>query len=358
MRIALFGYYDQGNFGDDVMAVIIAKFLVEVGHEVRVFGLSAFDTATFGLTSTADISILLDEVDAVVVGGGGIFCKRHVPLQSSILYQTRLNLILDACKRLAIPIMGISLGGSGHTFLDEWQSPAIRLLRDAAFCTFRNPQDLKIGRAYSRPEFTWHPDLVWLTSRFFPKTQATHQRPRVAVNLSDLRWGRAGRAASRALLNVLERQTFADVYYVDTTNRNDQHFRAVAPTMKSSSSNRHSFTGILPDLEFLANIDLIVTTRLHAGLAAMSYGVPMISFFGYDKARLSLKNIGKSSHHISFVNLGIFLWAIGHMHRRNKSYTAPSRDQIEAMQNESMKHLIGLEQALRQCVAPSCKSQA
>lgn len=74
MEIALWGSYNYGNFGDDLMADLISSRLTGLGHSVKVVSVNP---DILSGASAADISIVptLDacrDVDIVVIGGGAM----------------------------------------------------------------------------------------------------------------------------------------------------------------------------------------------------------------------------------------------------------------------------------------------
>ena len=73
MKILLWGAYQQGNFGDDLMAWVFARGIKKLGHSVKVFGLSPSEAEDFGLETATSIDEALEEADAVVLGGGAVY---------------------------------------------------------------------------------------------------------------------------------------------------------------------------------------------------------------------------------------------------------------------------------------------
>jgi hypothetical protein len=358
IKVALWGYYNHGNFGDDLMAVIIHRFLTEAGYDVRVYGLCSTDANEFGIATVADVRTLVDWADVVVLGGGGLFIQHEVAWPKLVALYRELDEIVARCERSQKPMLGVSLGGSGKLPLREWQQSAMRFLEIAEFCTFRNPSDMEIGRSCKRCEVEWHSDIVWLTSAFFPVERHKLARPRIAINISAKAGGPLSRLGLTAIERVIGFKGEADAIYLDAVNSDDAPSNVMPNNLASPRNRCYKFIGIRQDLEFLANSDLLIARRLHVGVAAMSYGVPMVSYLGADKTQLLLHNAGLWQNHINLGKTPSLLWHLAKKERWSRRFHAPNDKAIATLQQDAQIHLSKLLQALDKTAALSEQTES
>ena len=86
-RVALAGYYDAGNFGDDLSAVLFGLALRRYGIPFSVYGLCEPYAQRFGFERAASPDELLAGADAFVWGGGGLLVS-WPPVTYRLLYRS------------------------------------------------------------------------------------------------------------------------------------------------------------------------------------------------------------------------------------------------------------------------------
>ena len=72
MKIAIWGSYNHGNYGDDIMAIQFAKALMDEGFEPWVYRLDKDLADRFQIHSTSSLDELLDESPICLIGGGAM----------------------------------------------------------------------------------------------------------------------------------------------------------------------------------------------------------------------------------------------------------------------------------------------
>jgi polysaccharide pyruvyl transferase WcaK-like protein len=297
MRIGIYGYYNRQNFGDDLMAALVHHDLRAAGFEVIVFGMTPADAADLGMDTEPDADRLVDRCDALLLGGGGLFIHHNHPWQSVVDGYAELGRLLEKCALQRKEVYGVSLGGSGRTDFPAWQQSAVRFCQQARFFTVRNPEDLAITRSLGRENIEQYPDIVWATPQIFPPLAAARtEHPLVLSNL-----GSAHSRFSHLVLRLFRwrfgRLRNADVRFVQTP-----------PPKGAPAGAGYRFSRLRDDVAFLASADIVFTTRLHVGLTALSYGVPMVSVYGEQKGRLMLRGVGLEKNFLTGARaLGVWL---------------------------------------------------
>jgi polysaccharide pyruvyl transferase WcaK-like protein len=291
LTIGLVGYYGRGNFGDDLVAAIIGTHLRRQGHRCLV------------LSGADDPVRLVDEADAIVVGGGSLLSRMpHAWMSRSLRRHLEpawqaIDTTCAHCGRTGTPLFVISVGGDGAAF-DELAPGQVTLLRASAAATVRHPEAAALYERAGR-EAACYPDIVLQACRYFPVALPDDDGRRSARRLSigiDVYWSnlmaRGALHAPLLLRQLVRDRSDRSFIYIDSTHRGHAPFRAIEPPRGAPNAERYQFHDVRADLERLASLDLVLSTRLHVGVAAMSYGVPFVSFFGEPKTALFLRDVG------------------------------------------------------------------
>ncbi len=289
MKIALFGNYNQHNFGDDLMAVLFGLFLQRRNVEFSVFGLHPGYAESRGFHVVRSFDELLDGKDMLVFGGGGFLCDEWTYGKQ---YEADRCEIIALARRKRIPIYGFSLGGNGR--LPRPLRPFQRLfLETARYISVRNAQDLDwIGKLDEPPPMDYFPDVVWQTSSFFPRLRKKRQRIRVGIQIHASPLIRRAALYLPVFLSAWTRlQKSLDFILLDTTGKNQNLTRLKRWFGGSPNVSYYQFERLEKDLDLLSSLDLLCSTQMHSGMVCLSYGIPFISLFGHAKTKLMLTDI-------------------------------------------------------------------
>src|SRR5687767_3323980 len=113
-KIALYGFYKHGNFGDDIMCLMIARTLKSLGLRPAVYQLPDYYASTALLDSAATMESLVDGAVACVLGGGGFLISAGGNVFPALLEQDEdLERLAPICQARSIPVWGVSIGGTG-----------------------------------------------------------------------------------------------------------------------------------------------------------------------------------------------------------------------------------------------------
>jgi len=293
LRVGLFGAYHSQNFGDDLMAVIFGTVLQRLGVSFTIFGLGPEYRSRYGFAVAASATELVEASDVVVCGGGGHF----QPRKGGNPFDRELEDLLKACRDRSVPILGISLGGAGLP-LGEFRPESRRELLERFECvTLRLRSELPLLAEAHTPG-THHADVVWSTPNFFPAMAGPRpvgERPTIAFSLYGVR--RWERRFLHGFVWVLARvRPDCDFVFLEAVfgTQGRTAYRAFRPRALETRPNVrfHQLSDLESGIEFLQGLDLLLTSRLHVGMVAMSYGVPCVSLLPRAKTALCLRELG------------------------------------------------------------------
>lgn len=303
-RIGIFGFYSYRNLGDDLMAFLFSSYLQERGFQPVVFSKRGDLDLGAGIEVCTDLRAFADSVDVVVFGGGGLLIPRPKLSDIGRDFTEDLKALLAHTQGRSTPFYGFSLGGAGKDFHEIVPEERKELIRRLDYVTLRNREDLRLlEQADKRGEFL--DDVVWTTARRIPQERRPRrQRLKVGFNLY---LGNSGRMKiAKALFRLVAwlRKDIDLVFYeIHPNERGD--FEAFSSNLGSAHCTRKTLVDIADACREVSSLDLLVTTRLHFGVMAMSYGVPSIAFAGAEKTRLLYNRIGR----------GDFYWPREDLHK-------------------------------------------
>lgn len=299
--IGIWGNYFAGNFGDDLMAVMLARWLEAQGLSPLIYRLDAGIAERYRIPATSDLREFLGASSRVVLGGGGYLTHhrflrrlrqriwRLVGTDTEREIQALLMLTREHAPRVA----AISVGGDGDPAipLTGWRR---RLWTDLSFSpvTVRLPSDtVRLGALSYAAES--HPDMVLAARDVLSLPgKATRRKDTFRIGFN------VRRRHSKNLLRQLDniRRQEPRVEFVEFDNHLPGYVKQYGLRGEAAVGLKHlPYRGPLELLDELADMDLVVSANLHVGVAALSLGVPFISYNGPPKARAFLRNSNPGS---------------------------------------------------------------
>lgn len=345
MKIALFGNYNDHNFGDDLMAVMFGLFLQKCNIEFSVYKLCREYAEPYGFNVADSIETLLAGKDILVYGGGGSLCDG---MEWSAPYQSDRCLLLELAGQKKLPVYGFSMGGTGRYPRPIFPFQQL-FLQSVRYLSVRNYQDVQwIKQMKPSMQIDCFPDIVWQTSSFFPRRRSKNQRPVIGIHLHARPLIRRGAAYLPFLLAVITRlRRDIDFVFIDITGKKENLFRLKKWFGRGANVSYYQFNRLTEDLDVLSSLDLLCSTQLHTGLVCLSYGIPFLSIFGHSKTKLFLENLQLSSYyynnHLDMPALCSLLLSSRRLHHFLHAFKLPD---IDRLQRESLGHQAMLEKCI------------
>jgi hypothetical protein len=303
--VGLWGAYFFGNFGDDLMAVQLAKEIRRAGHTPLAYGLDSGIAASHDIKRAESLASLFRESALVVIGGGGLLTKvpvaRRVLRREPWVMERELRRFVRQARRTPeTPVIAISVGGDGEptVSLGGWRR---RLWSEVGMesLTVRLRTDCAILDGFGK-KATYYPDTV--LSGFGDLDGAPPDAWRcirsraagelvVGLNLKRSSGGRLLAAMSqlrqRALRAGLKLRLLLLTSHIPGYVRGYELESAGVDETIETIRYREP----LAFLSEIAKIDLVISSKLHVGVAALACGVPFVSYGGPRKASAFLGDL-------------------------------------------------------------------
>lgn len=250
-NILIWGFYNQGNIGDDLMATLLYEMLEEAGARPLIFTTNPrFET--MGYRTVADYRGL--ELNGLVLGGGAFF-KHETDSKPAI--EQGIEQLAKFINENELPVVGLSLGSDGLTKISNASAArqAVAHSPHLQKVVLRLEQDLALGL----PNAQHLPDIVLLTA--FCSERYTRLRPidpepdapNVLINLS--------RRSALNLPGVLWRlRSQRPAFFRAHTGNKKTGGEIVMPGIPVIDDNR-----IAAQLGYLKASQKIISSKLHPG---------------------------------------------------------------------------------------------
>ena len=301
-KIALFGWYMYGNFGDDVMAVMLSRVIKAEGFHPVVYKLPRYLAESEGIERADTIEALLDGAAACVLGGGGLLVSGDHPAFTAFLtLDDEFRRIARICSDSAIPVWGVSIGGTGGGCAARLYPGLATLLASGVIrgVTLRLQGDKPLLDAFDIPSQHF-PDIVFLAPDFWPSASTTGRRKvLVTNNLGDS-------FAGRTLVGFLNR-CGPRVLGLAARDVGTQHASVVDGDYQPTGRRRFLYEDIQGLADLLSDAKAIVSSKLHLGIFGMTYGALFFSYDGKAKTIAQLQELGLESQILSARDLPRFV---------------------------------------------------
>ncbi len=344
-KIAIWAPLRYANYGDDMQAIALAKFLQGLGYQVKLYQLDKELATLYQIKSCPTIDDLCNDVNLVIIAGGALLAPntwfKRIFHRTSRLYERDFGDLLEAEKKYpSIKFFAISFGGDGKVMdaVKYLGKKRTEFLTSQAFWggTVRLQGDVDMMNVLGK-DVRYYADMLFQAPKLFPpKKLPFTKKYRVGFNL------KKGRYLDRKLLFDIKEyaETHDDMEFHFTTTHLEKigmNYQYV-PEKESKNIFIDRYTSLEQLLGVLASMDCFMTSMLHVGLTGLTTGMPFISYRGPGKTKSFLQSIGGDwaimPDNISFEELRVKVWTQSRETLYNKYNTAI----IEDMKRDSFNH--------------------
>ncbi|AFY53052.1 hypothetical protein Riv7116_0450 [Rivularia sp. PCC 7116] len=287
MKVAIWGSYNYGNYGDDIMAIQFAKYFKSINVRPVVYRLNKQLAKRYQIQTTDSLNELFDDAEFCIIGGGGFLVENFsAPFEEDF---RRLKIVSSEKN---CPVYPISIGGEGlgkNTSLSYWRQQFFQG-ETCKSSSVRLPSDRALIHHFGK-EVNYYPDVLLSVSEFWqiPSKIKYNNIINVGINIPNTiqcKW----LAFQLSVIASIRRDIV--FHFIKTYLPSSPINTELRPKQLSSNIKYHVYTDPKLTLEFLASLDLVVSYKLHLGLTALALGVPFYSLGGSGKAKAFLNSIG------------------------------------------------------------------
>lgn len=275
-KVAVFGAYFNGNFGDDLMGHLLAGKLEEAGYEPVLWRGPSYEIHGKIWPTAGNVDEFLCDAGCVVFGGGMVFCNSNFPE-----YWSGMGDVLDACEKSKIPIIAISVGSDGH--FENLHPVAGRLLRSPVLkaVSLRLEADVEPVKSFSKSrKIVQYSDIVLTSSMFRPRQIMTN----VLVCMAVGRIERVLLGMAFFGMRIKGLRVCSVSQFIDTSDVSDRFIKL--------GGKNYSNLGVASILTAVRDCDIVIGRGLHVGMAALASGASFISYRGTGKTVTFMNEIG------------------------------------------------------------------
>lgn len=278
--ILIWGSYTEGNYGDDLMCLMISLKLKEYSIPLVVYGLSDDLCKKYGLIKAFNLEETVKQSRFCVIGGGAYLQENSSP------FYKKLSDLLKLTSLYAVPVLPLSIGGDlalEDISKIKTNNPYKLFITSKNICslTVRTTADFDYCKNFI-PNVAYFPDIVLSSCNFIKTddiTSETNQSKCIFLHVKNNKINLALFCIFSILATLkgykvcfLKSHLQSSVY-----NNNDltlPFFRKLIYTDPFDFASR------------ISQCSILISHKLHLGVTALSFHRPFISFQGSNKTRL------------------------------------------------------------------------
>lgn len=281
MKVAIIGYYGHNNLGDELNLTEMIKLIQKQRPDVEITVFSGglgtlyydvdYDIVLADRLGLAGYRDALNKYDLVIIGGGGLV----------FLGANYFDFLQEGIK---VPYIFSRIGIDDRVISQPVLAQLKSILSRAYDVTVRTKGDRDLARKHLGIDCRVVPEAIWnYETSAFPlaawgkkvlvsmNAYASRYFPQVKEALGDQK-------TVKTVFTVSMQDTSKDFYYNILSTPDN---RVILP--ESVSLHKKA--------SFIAAADLVITSRLHAGLVAISHGVPAIMLKSTPKVRFLMEEL-------------------------------------------------------------------
>jgi hypothetical protein len=295
-KIGVFGWYMHGNFGDEVMAIMIGRTLKANGYRPVLYRLPPYLAQAEQLETADTIDALTDGAAACILGGGGLLVSGADAMTPSLaVFDDEFRELAVFCTSRSVPVWGVSIGGTGAGRKAKLYPGLARLLGSGVIrgLTLRLQQDKPLVDAFGITA-RQYPDIVFLAPDFWP-ARLDDPRHIIATNKIARYW------SGRRVMNFLDdyglRYVGVEPRHVST--RNGALIGEPSSQRVGRAEHHVPYTNVEDHAALFARVRVVISSKLHLGIFGMAYGAVFFSYGGKEKTRAQMQELGLESRILS-----------------------------------------------------------
>ena len=275
-NIIIIGFYEERNLGDDLMAVIFFDLLEKIksiksedNHKIYVYS-SNPEFALYGVKTCSDPELIQFDI---VLFGGGAFLKS----MSNISIAKRLERLYIYIKKRKPRVLFASIGSDGNPWPSNIDTCRVRILKNSKptdSFLMRTFFDVNNATTYLGIQPEYRQDILFATAAFlrakFPEIPALDEND---INLFSITKKNMLTLLFLLLQGQLWRELrFGAIFFAHRKFLQNRKIIRTGGELSLPLLPRYDAPSVYESCLYLASSKLIITSKLHPGIVALSYG--------------------------------------------------------------------------------------
>lgn len=299
-EIAIWAPLRYTNYGDDLQAIVIAKYLMTEGYNVIVYQLDKILAKEYNLKVAQNLDELFINAKICIIAGGALLTpashlKRFLH-QGAREYEADFRDLNFAAEKYDVKFIAISIGGDGllRPPFFSYSNHRINFFKSKRLLggTVRLEGDVEQVKKFGKT-FDYYPDFLLSTPEFLSLVNGILKetsKKKIAVNLKKGRY--LPKLLIRDIFNYTETHNDIVFYFVKTHMDHTGINYEYLPFEESENIKIIKYISPTQLLSAMLDIDLLITSKLHLGITGMTIGTPYLSYKGHGKAKSFARFIG------------------------------------------------------------------
>ncbi len=301
IKVAIWGSYGYGNYGDDLMAIQFARCLKTLGTHPVVFRLDSALATAYGIETTPSVVELLRGASFAVFGGGPVLSDGpHGRGRLVEAYREKKKEYEDfraALVGFRCPLYLLSVGSNFSAGSQNRPAPFREAVLTSGLCrlaTVRIEDDIEAFyngygiRSRHFPDVNLNAGSIWS-----PTAKGRHKwaKAHVGLNLPHLYCRIVPVLRLTALICRIQ---YTFIQTIRPAAGREVLMSEVLPERSSPLIGKHIYKDPADVLSIIASMDMVVSHKLHLGVSALAIGVPFLSIAKSAKNHAFFESINAS----------------------------------------------------------------
>ncbi len=350
MKIGIWGNYYYGNFGDDLMAIAIARHIKKCGHVPVVYRLNKQLANQYEIESVETIRELVKDSDFCVIGGGGVLVSykwlKRIFSPVARKFETDFKALLNSLALHKVYIYPISIGGDGKPTakLSVWRKFFFnsKYLKEG---TVRLDGDVQLLNKFGK-QFSFYPDMLFDVASHFKVKKLKPNDKVIKVGLNLIAKDLVNETWHKQLIEYAKKHSNIKLFFIKSHLPGYNIDYEFGPTDVAENIEIYQYSNPTEILSFLASLNLIISSKLHIGLTSLSLGTPFFSFKGRNKTKAMLSSI-EANKAILESNFSIINFIANNiLETKEKNMELFNMELLQTLKMQSKKHFEFLDSIL------------
>lgn len=354
MKVAIWGSYNHGNFGDDVMAIQFAEAIKRYGGSPVVYRLNPALAATYEIETARTLDQLFEGASFGIIGGGMMLGEgsllRFLARPHARSFEQDFICLLAASRNHRCPIYPLSIGGDGSGQLrsmSRWR----RQFFSSGCCqmaTVRLEEDVDLLEKLGKRALHF-PDVLLGASYIWPMYTPIQRAPGI-INVGINLIARTGKRLFDKLIVQAKASSGIVFHFINSHLPTSGSAYELLPDSLHENIRIHRYEDPKATTHFIAGLDLLISSKLHLGVTALSFDVPFLSFSGKGKTLSFLHSIDGADSIYPAGSEDRVMEVIKGLERNSNTLPKPNSPLLQSLKTESLGHFTTLQGLVERCM--------